>query len=251
MQTTTKDFEIQPIIDINSNRVCGGEILWRPGGQRLTADLIERLNEDPQLNTEVSKYALILGLNTISKINSEAWISINLPTQFIGDGNYFFKSVSKEIADLDFLMRKAGKRLVIELSENDVATESGLKLINRLSQIHSIAIDDFGAGSAPLSHMLNVNFEKVKIDRSIISGCDSDPKKQRFLSWLLGGCHSIDVSVCAEGIETESELAFLKRIRTDMGQGYLWSRSVPVEDFENMAVPVQSAVRSLGQIIES
>ena len=50
MNAELSDFQIQPILDIASNRVCGGEVLWRPDGQPLTKDLIDELNEDPILN---------------------------------------------------------------------------------------------------------------------------------------------------------------------------------------------------------
>ncbi len=245
----TSSFEIQPIIDLNSSRVCGGEILWRPFGAPPTKEFLEELDEDPNLNLDVTKNAFILALNTLSRIQSDAWLSINFPTKYIGNGARFFKSISKEIVDLDLLRRKVGKRLVLELSENDSESIKNIELLDQIAELHSIAIDDFGTGTAPLTHMLKVEFDKVKVDRSIVSGCDIDSRKQRFLNWLIGGCHSIGVSVCTEGVETTSELSFLKRAGADTGQGYLWSKSIPVADFENLAVPAQSVALSLGQVI--
>jgi EAL domain-containing protein (putative c-di-GMP-specific phosphodiesterase class I) len=249
MAMDTTSFEIQPIIDLNSSRVCGGEILWRPSGSPPSKEDLEELEDDPKLNIDVTKNALILALNTLSRIQSDAWLSINFPTKYIGNGARFFKSVSKELNDFDLLRRKVGKRLVLELSENDTESIRNIELLDQLSETHSIAIDDFGTGTAPLTHMLKVDFDKVKVDRSIISGCDVDSRKQRFLNWLIGGCHSIGVSVCTEGVETTSELSFLKRAGADTGQGYLWSKSIAVEDFENLAVPAQSVAVSLGQVI--
>ena len=250
-QSDLTDFQIQPIVDIASNRVCGGEVLWRPGGEPMTQDLFEELQENPLLNTEVAIGSFVFALSSLTKFQSDVWLSVNLGTKYLGNGSSFFKSLSRKIPDLDLTRKKAGKRLVIELSECDIATENGLVFIEKLSSDHSLAIDDFGAGNAPLNHMLRVDFDKVKVDRSIVSGCDSDSRKQRFLNWLVGGCHSIGVSLCAEGVETESELAYLRRINVDMGQGYLWSKAISSEKFEDLAVPLQSAAKSLGQLMNT
>ena len=251
MTAELSDFQIQPILDIASNRVCGGEVLWRPDGQPLTKDLIDELNEDPILNIEVAIGCVVFALTALSRIQSDVWLSVNLNTKYLSNGTSFFKALSKKLPDLDAAQKKVGKRLVIELSECDIATDNGLILLERVSQLHSLAIDDFGAGDAPLSHMLRVDFDKIKIDRSIVSGCDSDQRKQRFLNWLVGGSHSIDVTVCAEGVETESELSYLRRINIDMGQGYLWSKTIPLDEFEELAIPIQVAAKSLGQAIKT
>ena len=242
------DFQIQPVIDIPSNRVCGGEVLWRPAGGVITQELFDELQEDPVLNAEVALGSFVFALSHLSKFQSEIWLSVNLSTKYMGNGTSFMRSLSKRLPDLDLLRKKVGKRLVVELSERDIATDHGLMFLENLASIHSLAIDDFGAGDAPLNHMLRVDFDKVKVDRSIVSGCDFDSKKQRFLNWLVGGCHSIGASVCAEGVETESELAYLRRINSDMGQGYLWSKAIPADEFEGLAVPLQSAAKSLGQL---
>jgi EAL domain-containing protein (putative c-di-GMP-specific phosphodiesterase class I) len=250
METTLEDFEIQPIVDLASNRVCGGEVLWRPGGRGLCADLIRQIKEDPSLNIEVTRSAFLLAMQTFDRIESDVWLSINFPTYFIGNGDFFFKSVARAMPDLEQAKRQAGKRLVFELSEDDLIRQEGLHLVERLGADHAIAIDDFGSGHAPLLNMVKLNFDKIKIDRSIVSGCDADGKKQRFIKWLVNGCHAIGASVCAEGIETESELAFLKRCQVGEGQGFLWSPSVSTEKFVSMAAPVKSNLQSLGQVIE-
>lgn len=251
METELTDFQIQPIIDLSSNRVCGGEVLWRPGGRPITKDLFEALHEDPSVCLEVALGSFVFALSALSKMQSDVWLSVNLVTRFMGNGQPFFKSLSRKLPDLNHVQQKVGKRLVIELSECDIATENGIGFISSLSEIHSIAIDDFGAGNAPLDHMLRVDFDKIKVDRSIVDGCDYDLKKQRFLNWLVGGCNSIGVMLCAEGVETESELAYLRRISVDMGQGYLWSKAITLEKFEDLAVPLQTAAKSLGQLMQT
>ena len=153
--------------------------------------------------------------------------------------------------DLDRIRRQIGSRLKIELTEKCVMKPEQLEFLQYLGDKHEIAIDDFGSGIAPLKNMLDLNFSKVKVDQEVIKGIDYSHTKQRFLRWLVSGCHAIDVSVCAEGIETASQLMLCKRIGVDEGQGWLWSKAIGIKDFEVLASPMETAAISLGQVLET
>ena len=232
-------FHIQPVVDLRTNRICGGELLWRPQGQPLSPEALDALDEDPVLNLRVGQESFLFALQHLSQSESSIWLSVNLSCHFISSSRAFFRPISKAVNDLDSLRRKVGKRLVIEVVEKGIAGPREREFINDLSQLHTIAVDDFGVGEAPLSHMLAFNYSKVKVDRSVVAHCDSDLYRQRFLRWLAGGCQGIGVEVCAEGIETESEAAFLRRLGIEFGQGWLWSRAVPLEQFEVLCQPHQ------------
>ena len=247
----TKNFKIQPIVDIKTNRVCGGEILYRPGGGNLTPDIQEELDNDPFLNLDVTKQAFLLSLNILQRLQSSVWISINISPKYMGDGKGFMKALSRESEDLDRIRRQIGKRLKIELTEKCVMKPDQLEFLEYLSDKHEIAIDDFGSGIAPLKNMLDLNFSKVKVDQEVIKDIDYSDTKQRFLRWLVSGCHAIGVTVCAEGIETASQLMLCKRLGVDEGQGWLWSKAIAIKEFEVMASPMETAAISLGQILET
>ena len=74
----SNNFKIQPVVDINTNRVCGGEMLYRPNGGPLTEEIIEDLDNDPALNIEIAKQSYITALNILLRAQSSVWISINL-----------------------------------------------------------------------------------------------------------------------------------------------------------------------------
>ena len=247
----SRNFKIQPIVDIKTNRVCGGEMLYRPEGQNLTPEILDELDNDPFLNLEVTKQAFLLSLNILQRLQSSVWISINISPKYMGDGKGFMRSLSREVEDLDRIRRQIGKRLKIELTEKCVMKPDQLEFLEYLSDKHEIAIDDFGSGIAPLKNMLDLNFSKVKVDQDVIKGIDYSDTKQRFLRWLVSGCHAIDVTVCAEGIETASQLMLCKRLGVDEGQGWLWSKAIDIKEFEVMASPMETAAISLGQILET
>ena len=246
-----KNFKIQPIVDIKTNRVCGGELLYRPEGRSLTPEILEELDNDPFLNLDVTKQAFLLSLNILQRLQSSVWISINISPRYMGDGMGFMRALSREVEDLDRIRRQIGSRLKIELTEKCVMKPDQLEFLEYLGDKHEIAIDDFGSGIAPLKNMLDLNFSKVKVDQEVIKGIDYSDTKQRFLRWLVSGCHAIDVSVCAEGIETASQLMLCKRIGVDEGQGWLWSKAIGIKDFEVLASPMETAAISLGQVLET
>ncbi len=244
-------FHIQPIVDLTTGRVCGGEVLWRPNGGPPSPEELEALEQDPTFNIALTQDSFVFALKLLDRIQSNVWLSVNLSSRYIGSGKMFFRPISRAVADLDTMRRKVGKRLVVEVTEKGVAGREESYFLNELALLHSIAVDDFGTGDAPLAHMVSLNFQKVKVDRSVISGIDADSYRQRFLQWLVAGCHAIGVDVCAEGVETESELAYLRRIGVNQGQGWLWSRAVPAEQFEALAVPSESITQSLGRILNA
>ncbi len=244
-------FHIQPIVDLSSGRVCGGEVLWRPHNAPPTAEDIQALGVDPDLNIAVTQDSFVFALRSLERIPSNLWLSVNLSCQFIGSGLMFFRPISRELGDLDTLRRRIGRRLVVEVTESGVADQHALSFIHELAALHTIAVDDFGTGDAPLSHMLNLHFSKLKLDRSIIAGVDGDGFRQRFVKWVVSGCHAIGVEVCAEGVETEAEACFLRNQGVNQGQGWLWSEALPGDQFERLARSADPEAASCGTISPS
>jgi len=94
-----------------------------------------------------------------------------------------------------------------------------------------IELDDFGTGHSSISSLRDLHVDRVKIDRSFISGVDSDPELQKFTSALIQLSKSLDISVLAEGVETEAELQWLTENGCDVVQGWLISKAVPKDEF--------------------
>lgn len=94
------------------------------------------------------------------------------------------------------MRHRAGRRLLAKTTEKGIAGHQESAFINKLAQLHSLAVGDFGIGDGPLSHMLKLDFDKVKVDRSVISGSVADSNRQRFLRWLVAGYHAIGLK-CA------------------------------------------------------
>ncbi|MEM7567080.1 MAG: EAL domain-containing protein, partial [Pseudomonadota bacterium] len=91
----------------------------------------------------------------------------------------------------------------------------------------SVAADDFGTGFASLSSLMRFPFDRVKIDRSFVSGIGYDEQSARLTASLVRMCHGLGFQVTAEGIEEASHEAFLQLHGCDEVQGYHYSKPVP------------------------
>ena len=97
----------------------------------------------------------------------------------------------------------------------------------------SIAIDDFGTGYSGLAYLKRLPIDTVKIDQSFVRDLTTDPDDAAIVTAILAMSKSLGVDVIAEGIETEEQLAELKRLGCHRGQGFL------------LAMPMNAAAVSL------
>jgi diguanylate cyclase (GGDEF)-like protein/PAS domain S-box-containing protein len=103
-----------------------------------------------------------------------------------------------------------------------------------LQQLHDagvrIAIDDFGTGFSHLAQLRHIPVDTIKVDRSFVQGVERDAKDTAITTSVVALAHALGVIAVAEGIETEGQLAHMRAIGCDVGQGYLFSRPVPGEE---------------------
>lgn len=95
-----------------------------------------------------------------------------------------------------------------------------------------VAIDDFGTGFSSLSYLSKLPIDTLKIDRSFVVGMNAEPEGQAVVSTIINLGHSLKLSVVAEGVETEEQQAWLRVLGCDAMQGYLFSRPVAADVFE-------------------
>jgi EAL domain-containing protein (putative c-di-GMP-specific phosphodiesterase class I) len=97
-----------------------------------------------------------------------------------------------------------------------------------------LSIDDFGTGYSSLSYLRRFPIDKIKIDKSFVAEMTDDNDAAAIVGTIIGLGRSLNLGVVAEGIETKPQLKQLKRLGCDEGQGYLFSRPLPVQDFETL-----------------
>jgi diguanylate cyclase len=136
--------------------------------------------------------------------------------------------------DPAMLCLEVTETLLIEDPESSIATLSALKALGV-----QIAVDDFGTGYSSLQHLRNFPIDCVKIDRSFVRGLPDSSEDAAIVGAVIELGHALGLSVTAEGIETEAQLANLRASGCDTAQGFLFSRPEP-------AVAVEQQLRDAG-----
>jgi diguanylate cyclase (GGDEF)-like protein len=128
-------------------------------------------------------------------------------------------------------------RLELEITES-TATVQALDALDELRQLRragvSVAIDDFGTGYSSLSKLSTFPVDRLKIDRSFMNSIREESDDDPLVAAMIALAHRLGLEVTAEGVETEAQRAFLRRNGCDLLQGFLFSRPVPADQFEEL-----------------
>ncbi|MGI9408765.1 MAG: putative bifunctional diguanylate cyclase/phosphodiesterase [Hyphomicrobiaceae bacterium] len=123
-----------------------------------------------------------------------------------------------------------GDRLEIEITESVLLDDEDIVLavIAKVQEMGiTVSLDDFGTGYSSLSYLHKYPLDKIKIDRSFVTNLPSSKHSQSIVRTIVGLAKSLSMSIIAEGIETEEQLALLKDEGCDQLQGFLISEPIP------------------------
>ncbi|MFP3517527.1 EAL domain-containing response regulator [Pseudomonas sp. SIMBA_077] len=156
-------------------------------------------------------------------------VSINLPTHLLDN---------HELADRlrDYVVADGAepRNIVFELMESSITKElsnyyAGACRLRMMG--FGLAQDDFGRGFSSYFNLVSTPFSELKIDRSLVHGCAENENLASALRSLVELSRKLGLTVVAEGVETQAELAFLRRIGCDQAQGFLICGAVSPTDF--------------------
>ncbi|HHP7246331.1 MAG TPA: EAL domain-containing protein [Elainellaceae cyanobacterium] len=122
--------------------------------------------------------------------------------------------------------------LKLEITESTIMenVDSAKCMLHELQALGiSLSIDDFGTGYSSLGHLYRFPIDTLKIDRSFVDGVDSDAEKMEIIQTVVTLAWNLGMDVVAEGVETAKQLAQLKALQCESGQGYLFSKPLSTE----------------------
>jgi len=162
-------------------------------------------------------------------IPSDFKLALNISSLQFHQSNMMTK-IEKYFPDLD-----VNKHVEFELTETVMMqnADSNLEKLRLLAE-HNItfSIDDFGTGYSSLSYLHRFPVDTVKIDRSFITNMEHD-NQTNIVKAIIAMAHGMNIKVVAEGIETQWQYDFLKSEGCDIGQGYLFSKPLSHDDFQD------------------
>ena len=233
-----KGFELyyQPIVDPVTRKIVECEALLRWKNDEFPkaspADFIPIL-EETGLIKEVGEWVVENAISQVKQWGDKNLIvNVNVSYKQLKDGN-FAEYVLKIIDEYGYDPTK----LVIELTESCKAHDISLlmKTLDKLREQHVlVALDDFGTGYASLDVLQDVSADLVKIEQKFVSGCRDNKVDRNIVKHIILLAHSLDMTVCMAGVETEEICQVAEEEKADTLQGYYFSRPVPAEEFGRM-----------------
>jgi diguanylate cyclase (GGDEF)-like protein/PAS domain S-box-containing protein len=222
----------QPKLDLHTNRIVGTEALVRwahPSLGLLHPNEFIPLAEETGLVSAIGELVFDKAAR-----QAQAWkemglgnirTSVNVPAHQLRRGNL--------VQVINRVLENTGlspSLLEIELTESALMDDADqvLETLNTLRDIGiEIALDDFGTGYSSLSYLKRFPIDTLKIDQAFVRDLDKNPDDEAIVRAIIAMAHSMNMKVVAEGVETESQLNFLRREGCDAIQGYFLSRPVP------------------------
>ncbi|RZU33921.1 EAL domain-containing protein [Blastococcus saxobsidens] len=233
---------LQPIVALATGRRVGAEALSRfPGDWGMTPDVCFAEAHSVGAGHRLELLALERAAALLDRV--EGYVAMNVsPGTLLTD----------ECAAL--LARLPLERILLELTEHD-QVEDYAALTAALAPLRAaglrLAIDDVGAGFSSLRHIVVTAPDVIKIDRSIVTGLDTDPVLAKLVGSLAEFAHGCGVQVVAEGVETAAEHTRLRELGVDHGQGWHFGRPGPPEALDAVAaVRVPSPRRAVRSAVE-
>ena len=144
------------------------------------------------------------------------------------------------VADVDAALEGSGlapHRLALEITESAILHDLGraqTALAGLAERGVQIAVDDFGTGYSSLTHLIALHVDMLKIDRSFVERVEGPGATRTVVEAAVGLARTLGLTSIAEGVEREAQAEALRRLGCDVGQGYLWSRPLPVSGLDRM-----------------
>jgi len=229
----------QPIVEIGSGKIFKAEALLRwfhPKRGLISPAQFIPLAEESGLIHEIGAWVFAQAASQAkqwaSHYSADFQISVNKsPLQI--------QSNPERCQWQEYLVKSKtnGHNLVIEITESvllDNSTTVTAELLAYRDAGMQVAIDDFGTGYSALSYLKKLDIDYVKLDQSFIRNLETDPSDKALSEAIVVMAHKLGLQVIAEGVETQAQLDLLAGMGGDFAQGFLYSRAIPAQEFEQL-----------------
>jgi EAL domain-containing protein (putative c-di-GMP-specific phosphodiesterase class I) len=168
----------------------------------------------------------------LSKGMSQILVAVNFSSvQFLENdfSDYIINIIIEYNLDPHFLIMELTESILMQKPDKAAADIKKLQ-----SEGIQIALDDFGTGFSSLAYLSDYNIDILKIDGAFVKKLPADKSSGAIIKSVINLCGDLDIKLVAEGIENWDQLQFLKNLNCNTGQGYIYGKPVPVEEFEKI-----------------
>jgi len=245
----------QPVVSLAGGGIVGFEALarWPAGDSPVSPDRFIAIAEDTGLIADLGQFVLHTACNRLANwrrrgiVDDEVTMSVNVSGRQFGDPE-------RLVADVKAGLEQSGlpsRCLRLEITESTVISRPE-RLRAALAELEGLGvlaeIDDFGTGYASLTFLQSFPGDTLKIDRSFIGTMQEDDSHEAIARAIVALAHNLGMHVIAEGIEDPRQLALLRSIGCEYGQGYLFAKPTDTESLESIIAewpPVHIATEEL------
>lgn len=226
----------QPIIDLASNKIVGAEALMRWHDERfgfVSPDEFILLAEKNGLIHKLGEFAITQACTQAAKWQEIA--PLHIAINFSSVQFRYCDQLFKQICDVLIESGLPANKLDVEVTENLLLNhnEDVVILLNKLQDMGiQLSIDDFGTGYSALSYLQKFPFDRLKIDRAFLQNMQTNDSDRALVNAIVSMAKALNLKVVAEGIEDQWHADYLIAMNCEYGQGYLYSKPVPAEEFE-------------------
>ncbi len=227
----------QPKVNVITNELIGAEALSRwtnTNGDDISPAKFIPLAEKTGMIVPISDWVLQTTCQDNISWQSTGLAKIPIAVNISGL-EFGQKDFIKKTTEITQSCDLSTKYLELEITETTIM-KSPEKAIQNLKELKNngfkISLDDFGTGYSSLAYLQKLPIDQVKIDRSFIKNILCNPNDAVMVKSIISMAHNLGLSVVAEGVEDKGQLEFLKQLKCDTVQGYLFSRPVPASKFK-------------------
>ncbi len=228
---------LQPQIDLESGKVVGAEALIRKvdfNGNIIPPIKFLPLYEKEKIIRHVDIFVISTVCQTLNRWHKQGIklkIAVNLSRVTLMERDII--SEISYICDTSGVGRESIELEVTETS-NSIDDMHLMEILKEAQQSgFCVSLDDFGAEYSNLRMLTSMEFSKIKFDKSLIDKICTDLRSSTIVEYAIKMCKSLGIGdLLAEGIETSQQMEQLKEIDCKSGQGYYFSKPIPIEEFE-------------------
>ncbi len=229
----------QPIVELDGGRIVKAEaqLRWHhPRRGAVSPYQFIPLAEEFGIIHEFGNWVLHQSVSAMSgwrdRLGREVQVSVNRSPREFDREEFRWAEILKDAG-------LPGNALTMEITEGLLLRESDQiqqTLLKCRNTGIEVSIDDFGTGYSALSYLKRFDIDYLKIDQSFVQSLTADSSDKALVEAIIVMAHKLGIRTVAEGVETEAQRDILLSFGCDYAQGYLYSRPVPVEEFERLLV---------------